>query len=138
MGIVQVTFFLSAVADASTCGHAFMDVQRKTLPLISANLPSLHIHPSAGYPRYLGEAPSPPTHPSPSRKVSPASSHARAFCCDASRWCSASSTEMRILRAASAVQRGLTSSTASSRQFSTSVRRDASWGFIGLGAMGVY
>lgn len=46
------------------------------------------------------------------------------------------SAKMTVLRTTSALRRGLQASTYASRQFSTSVRRDASWGFIGLGAMG--
>lgn len=43
---------------------------------------------------------------------------------------------MTVLRTASALRRGLQTSTHASRHFSTSLSRDASWGFIGLGAMG--
>ncbi|ETN41644.1 3-hydroxyisobutyrate dehydrogenase [Cyphellophora europaea CBS 101466] len=43
---------------------------------------------------------------------------------------------MTVLRTTSTLRRGLQTSLLASRQFSTTVRRDAAWGFIGLGAMG--
>ena len=45
---------------------------------------------------------------------------------------------MRGLQIVSAVRRNLIHNKTRVRQFSSSTPRDASWGFIGLGAMGEY